>query len=104
MRMLSDERDLVRMRDGMQRLWQIVHQPAFNTIADHFEAPVTGEIMAELPTGSRLDDFLSSVCGDTQHPVGTCRMDRQATRRPSWILTAGRSVMIAEHIAARIRA
>jgi choline dehydrogenase-like flavoprotein len=73
-RMLSDERDMIRMRDGMQRLWRVVHQPAFEAITDHYEALVTGEIMTELPTGDRLDDFLLSVCGDTQHPVGTCRM------------------------------
>jgi 5-(hydroxymethyl)furfural/furfural oxidase len=73
-RMLSDERDLIRMRDGMQRLWQVVHQSPFDAITDHLESVVTGEIMTELPTGDKLDDFLLSVCGDTQHPVGTCRM------------------------------
>lgn len=73
-RMLSDERDLVRMRDGMQRLWRVVHQPAFDAITEHLESVVTGERMTELPVGDTLDDFLLSVCGDTQHPVGTCRM------------------------------
>jgi 5-(hydroxymethyl)furfural/furfural oxidase len=73
-RMLSDERDLVRMRDGMARLWTIVHQPAFDEIVEYFEAPVTGEVMTDLPQGDALDDWLLSVCGDTQHPVGTCRM------------------------------
>jgi 5-(hydroxymethyl)furfural/furfural oxidase len=73
-RMLSDERDLIRMRDGMQRLWRVVHRPPFDAITDHLESVVTGEIMTELPTGDKLDDFLLSVCGDTQHPVGTCRM------------------------------
>jgi 5-(hydroxymethyl)furfural/furfural oxidase len=72
--MLSDERDLVRLRDGMARLWTIVHQPAFDEIVEYFEAPVTGEVMTDLPQGDALDDWLLSVCGDTQHPVGTCRM------------------------------
>jgi choline dehydrogenase len=73
-RMLSDERDLVRMRDGFQRLWRVVHQPSFSRIAEHLESVVTGDVMTELPEGKALDDFLLSVCGDTQHPVGTCRM------------------------------
>ena len=128
-RMLSDERDLVRMRDGMHRLWQIVHQPAFAAIADHFEAVVTGEIMTELPTGAKLDDFLLSVCGDTQHPVGTCRMgppgnpasvvdpdcrvigveklrviDASVMPEVPRANTHLTTVMIAEHMAARIRA
>jgi len=73
-RMLSDERDLVRMRDGFQRLWRIVHQSAFVRIVEHIESMVTGELLTEPLVGERLDDFLLSVCGDTQHPVGTCRM------------------------------
>jgi 5-(hydroxymethyl)furfural/furfural oxidase len=73
-RMLSDERDLVRMRDGFQRLWQIVHQPPFVRIVEHIESMVTGEVLTEPLVGAKLDDFLLSVCGDTQHPVGTCRM------------------------------
>lgn len=73
-RMLSDERDMVRMRDGIQRLWTIVQHPAFQAIADHVETLVTGEVLTELPRGAALDTWLLEVCGDTQHPVGTCRM------------------------------
>jgi choline dehydrogenase len=127
-RMLSDERDMVRMRDGMQRLWAIAHQPAFAEIVDYVEALVTEEVMTELPQGDALDDFLLSVCGDTQHPVGTCRMGPAGL--PSSVVdpdcrvigvdglrvidasvmpevpranTHLTTVMIAEHMAARLR-
>ena len=50
--MLSDERDLVRMRDGVQRLWRSSTSRRSHAITDHFEAVVTGEIMTELPTGA----------------------------------------------------
>ncbi|MDQ6673540.1 MAG: GMC family oxidoreductase [Chloroflexota bacterium] len=127
-RMLSDERDMLRMRDGMQRLWQIVKHPAFNAIVDHLEVLVTGEVLTALPEGDKLDDLLLSVCGDTQHPVGTCRMG--APGHPASVVdpdcrvigveglrvidasvmpeipranTHLTVVMIAEHMAARLR-
>ena len=40
-RMLSDERDMVRMRDGFQRLGKIVHQPAFDANTGHLDSLVT---------------------------------------------------------------
>ncbi len=51
-RMLSDERDMVRMRDGYQRLWKVVHHPVFEAITEQLESIVTGEVMTELPVGS----------------------------------------------------
>jgi choline dehydrogenase len=80
-RMLSDERDLLRLRDGMCRAWDILQHPAFRAIADGVEVLVTGEPLTELPEGDALDRWLLQVCGDTQHPVGTCRMGAPGDRR-----------------------
>jgi choline dehydrogenase len=80
-RMLSDERDLVRLRDGIKRAWQVLQHPAFQAISTGVETLVTGEPLTALPEGEALDRWLRQVCGDTQHPVGTCRMGAPGDRR-----------------------
>jgi choline dehydrogenase len=72
--MLSDERDLVRMNDGMQRLFEIAQQPPFAEMADSIFSTVDGQPLTELPTGHDLDQWLLAQVWDAQHPVGTCRM------------------------------
>lgn len=73
-RMLSDERDLIRLRDGYRRLHQIVQHDAVQRIADGVESWVTGDIpTADMPDAD-LDTWLLANCQDTQHPVGSCRM------------------------------
>jgi choline dehydrogenase len=73
-RMLSDERDLVRLRDGIKRLHKIVHHPHVQAISDGYFSFVTGDFSGELPPDEELDEWLLANCQDTQHPVGTCRM------------------------------
>jgi choline dehydrogenase len=72
--MLSDERDLVRMNDGMRRLFEIVREPAFEEIAESIFSTVTREPMSELPADDELNAWLLDQVWDAQHPVGTCRM------------------------------
>ena len=72
--MLSDERDLVRMNDGMRRLFAVSQQPAFATIADSIYSTVTGEPLTALPDDDGLNQWLLEEVWDAQHPVGTCRM------------------------------
>lgn len=72
--MLSDERDLVRLRDGMQRLFTIVRHPAVEAIAERVEGPSSDPALAGLTNDTELDEWLLANCWDTQHPVGTCRM------------------------------
>jgi choline dehydrogenase len=75
LRMLSDERDLVRMRDGMRRLMRLAEQPAIQAIStsisliDPDDSP-----LASVETDLALDDWLLAHCWDAQHPAGTCRM------------------------------
>jgi choline dehydrogenase len=73
-RMLSDERDMVRLRDGYKRLHQIVQHPAVQSIIEVVESFVTGELSTLLSPDAELDAWLLANCQDTQHPVGTCRM------------------------------
>lgn len=72
--MLADERDLVRLRDGMRRLQQIVAHPATQRITESTASWVTGEELAADASEADLDAWLLANCNDCQHPIGTCRM------------------------------
>lgn len=73
-RMLSDESDLVRMRDGVRRLREICLQPAVTEIASRVDYGNSGRSMDMPFSDSELDDWLFAECSDAQHASGTCRM------------------------------
>ena len=73
-RMLSDERDLVRMRDGVRRLRAICLDDGVTRIAHRAEYGLTGRSMDEALGDAELDAWLFAECGDAQHASGTCRM------------------------------
>jgi 5-(hydroxymethyl)furfural/furfural oxidase len=74
-RMLNDERDLVRMRDGMRRLWDIVRQPAVTMILEGIaEGEEIGRLLADPRDTAALDAWLFANCHDVAHAAGTCRM------------------------------
>ena len=79
--MLSDERDLVRLRDGMRRLQQIVAHPATRRITASTASWVTGEEVSPDASDGALDAWLLANCNDCQHPIGTCRMGAAADPR-----------------------
>jgi choline dehydrogenase len=77
-RMLSDERDLLRLRDGARRLFEVARQPATAAIATD---AVTLSLDADyrrgvdgFATDADLDAWLLGAAGDAQHIVGTCHM------------------------------
>jgi 5-(hydroxymethyl)furfural/furfural oxidase len=72
--MLSDERDLIRLRDGYRRLYQIMQHDAVQRISDGIESWVTGDVPDGEMADDDLDAWLLANCQDTQHPVGSCRM------------------------------
>ena len=72
--MISDERDLIRMRDGAQRLFALARQPAIAEVADCVKLLPTGVPPEELTSLSALDDWILSSAADIQHICGTCRM------------------------------
>ena len=127
-RMLSDERDLVRLRDGYKRLHQLVEHPAVEAISDGIASFVGGAAPPDLSSDAALDAWLLANCQDTQHPVGPCRMgsadDPRSVVDPSCrvigveglrVIDASvmpenvranthlTTVMIAEHMAAKLR-
>ena len=74
--MLCDERDLLRMRDGVRRLAELARQPAIASVTEQVSGARTGRFVDPLgaPDLQELDDWLLDECVDWQHPVGTCRM------------------------------
>lgn len=73
-RMLSDERDLVRMRDGVTRMRAIGRHEAVGAIASRVTYGTTGRSIEDELTGDELDDWMMAECSDAQHASGTCRM------------------------------
>jgi 5-(hydroxymethyl)furfural/furfural oxidase len=75
MRMLTDERDLVRMRDGARRLWELRRHPALEGLVADVFAMATREPVLELPADpDELDRWMTSICQESAHVSGTCRM------------------------------
>jgi choline dehydrogenase-like flavoprotein len=76
--MLSDGRDLVRMRHVFRHLVELVRHPAVDRIVDSAVAmsPLLMVIkpLDELVTDDEVDEWLLASVGDEFHAVGTCRM------------------------------
>ena len=73
-RMLSDERDLIRMRDGVRRLRDICRHEGMTAVAERVEYGTSGRSMEDPLEGQELDEWLLAECSDAQHASGTCRM------------------------------
>ena len=73
-RMLSDARDLVRLRDGVRRLEALCATPAVQAIATRVDYGASGRPMTDRLDDAALDDWLFAECSDAQHASGTCRM------------------------------
>jgi choline dehydrogenase len=74
--MLSDPRDLLRMRDTVSRLAVLSAHPALSSLAERImlgESGLTPAQAAALPA-SDLDALLLQEAGDIQHAAGTCHM------------------------------
>ena len=81
MDLLSDERDLVRLRDGARRLLAVARHPVVSAIADTMVLAGTGGPIDGLDDPKRLDEVLLAECSDGAHPIGTCRMGPAADPR-----------------------
>jgi 5-(hydroxymethyl)furfural/furfural oxidase len=130
--MLSDPRDLLRMRDAVRRLIAIAQQPAFRAISYSARLGRSLDRVSEGSQGSSptvpSDQWMLEHCFDVQHASGTCRMGRSDDPRsvvdpqcrvigaealrvvdasiiPEMVRanTHLTAVMIGEHMAARIR-
>jgi choline dehydrogenase len=72
--MLTDARDLGRLRDGARRLFELVDAPAFRRIARRVTIDDAGRTPSDLRGDAALGAWLHAACTDHQHPAGTCRM------------------------------
>jgi choline dehydrogenase len=80
-RMLSDERDLIRMQDGVRRLRALGLHDSVRAIATRVDYGSTGRSIDEVLSAAELDDWLFVECSDAQHASGTCRMGARDDRR-----------------------
>ena len=80
-RMLSEERDLVRMRDGVRRLREVGLDAGVMAVASRVEYGASGRPLEDELTGAALDDWMLAECSDAQHASGTCRMGAADDRR-----------------------
>jgi 5-(hydroxymethyl)furfural/furfural oxidase len=130
--MLSDLRDLMRMRDAVRRLIEMAQQAAFRQIADSARLGRSLDLVNEVSQGSAAvtpsDQWMLEHCFDVQHAAGTCRMgaadDSRSVVDPQCRVIGAEAlrvidasiipemvranthltaVMIGEHMAARIR-
>ena len=74
MDLLSDERDLIRLRDGARRLLEIAGHPEVSAIAETMVLAGTGGPIDRLADAEKLNEVLFAECSDGAHPIGTCRM------------------------------
>ncbi|HMK10124.1 MAG TPA: GMC family oxidoreductase [Acidimicrobiales bacterium] len=70
--MLSDERDRMRLRDGVRRIVDIVRHGSVSEISDAVVALTTP--LDDLETDDVIDAWLDANVTDYVHAVGTCRM------------------------------
>ena len=78
--MLSDERDLIRLRDGAKRLFKFAEHQVVQSIAEDITLSkgVTGTVdlrIDDIQHDDRaIDAWMLETARDTWHLVGTCRM------------------------------
>jgi choline dehydrogenase-like flavoprotein len=73
LRLLSDERDLVRLRDATYRVAEIVRHPEVAAITDSVTAGAD-PLDDVLASDDAVDAWLAANVNDYVHAVGTCRM------------------------------
>ena len=72
--LLGDERDLIRMRDGVRRLFAVAQHPAIQEVVEKVSLLPMGRAPEEIGSLAEMDDWLLSTVADAQHLCGTCRM------------------------------
>jgi choline dehydrogenase-like flavoprotein len=73
-RMLSDERDLARLREGVRALSALACGPEVAEISVRQPAEQNAELFAALDDDAKLCEYLLATVSDAQHVTSTCRM------------------------------
>ena len=93
-RLLSDDRDRIRLRECVRRMIGIVRHPAVAAISDGVLALATP--LDELDTDDAIDAWLTATVNDYLHAVGTCRMGTPGD--PAAVVDTDCSVIGYEHL------
>jgi choline dehydrogenase-like flavoprotein len=100
LRLLSDRRDLVRLRDGLRRVTALLMH---EHVKPHLDAVYIDDRGTPLETNAAddaIDAWLSSHTGEYVHAAGTCRMgradDRLAVVEPSGRLIGHQHLWVAD--------
>lgn len=72
--MLSDPRDLERLRDATHRMIDLVRQPSFETVAERITIDLHGTPVASLDSDEAIDEWLRRTSSDAQHICATAAM------------------------------
>jgi choline dehydrogenase len=72
--MLSDQRDLARLRAGVRALAGLARLPETTGILSGPVERANAALFAALDDDSQLDDYLLATAVDTQHGTSTCPM------------------------------
>lgn len=72
--MLSDERDLARLREGVRTLVDLARRPETAAITRGSLESANPDLFAALDDDGALDDHLMATVADAQHGTSTCRM------------------------------
>ncbi|MBW0105412.1 GMC family oxidoreductase [Pseudonocardia sp. KRD291] len=72
--MLSDERDLARLRSGLRALVAMARGDEVTSISDGPVDRVNAHLLSILDDDAQLDDHLLATAADAQHATSTCRM------------------------------
>ncbi|MFP5070362.1 GMC family oxidoreductase [Pseudonocardia nantongensis] len=72
--MLSDERDLVRLRAGIRALVDMARGDDVAAISEGPVERVNTRLLSVLDDDAQLDDHLLATAADAQHATSTCRM------------------------------
>ncbi|CAN5658185.1 GMC family oxidoreductase N-terminal domain-containing protein [soil metagenome] len=100
--LLSDDRDLIRLRDGARRLFTIARHRAFQAISEDVSLSkgVTGTIDFKIEdvegSDRAIDDWMKETVRDTWHLTGTCRMG--AADDPRTVVDPDCRVLGIEHL------
>ncbi|MFI0468025.1 GMC family oxidoreductase [Saccharopolyspora sp. 5N102] len=73
-RMLSDERDLARLRSGIRHLVELVRGDEVAAITAFSPDRLNETLLAAVDDDAELDDYLLATAADAQHATSTCRM------------------------------
>jgi choline dehydrogenase len=72
--MLADERDLVRLRDGVRRLFECTRHPAMMAITHAVHVGMSGLKPDAFTNDDQLGQWIMAECGEFWHACGTCRL------------------------------